>query len=224
MSTVFITGAGRGIGLALAETYAAAGWRVLAGVRDPAKAAALKAATGEVYPLDVQDAASVAALGEAVKGVAIDLLINNAGVLGPRPQSALDVDLDAFMEVLAVNTVGPLRVTRALLPNLRLAKNAKIAVISSRMGAMSNPSTTSVAYRTSKAGVNKIVQVLAADLRPEGIAVATLHPGWVRTDMGGAGADIEVSESVAGIKAVLDGLSMATTGQFWNYDGTKMAW
>jgi NAD(P)-dependent dehydrogenase (short-subunit alcohol dehydrogenase family) len=224
MSTIFITGAGRGIGLALAQTYAAAGWRVLAGVRDPEGATALKAVTGEIYPLDVADAASVAALGEALEGVAIDVLINNAGVLGPRPQSSLDVDLDAFMDVLAVNTVGPLRVTRALLPNLRLAKAAKIAVISSRMGAMSGQGTTSVAYRTSKAGVNKIVQVLAADLKPEGIAVASLHPGWVRTDMGGSGADIEVSESVAGIKAVVDGLSVATTGRFWNYDGTPMAW
>jgi NAD(P)-dependent dehydrogenase (short-subunit alcohol dehydrogenase family) len=223
MPTVFITGAARGIGLALAKAYAAGGWRVLAGVRDPAKAAALDG-IAEIHRLDVEDDASVAALPAALEGEAVDLLINNAGVYGPESQPALEVGGDDFRHVLAVNTVGPVLVAQALLPALRRAKGAKVAVISSQMGALAGRGGGSVAYRASKAAVNKAAQVLAGELKGDGIAVAVLHPGWVRTDMGGAGADIDPQTSARGIKAVLDGLDLSRTGRFWNYDGRELDW
>jgi len=223
MTTVVITGAGRGIGLALARSYVAAGATVIRTLRDPAASA--EPALGEVLPLEVADAGSVAALAEALADRPIDVLINNAGIIGPQGPSSLDTDFDGFLDTLKINTLGPLRVTQALLPNLRLSKHApRVAIISSRMGSLSYAKSDDIAYRASKAAVNKIAQALATDLAPEGIAVASIHPGWVRTDMGGADADIDPVTSAEGVKAVIDGLSVANTGRFWNYDGTERAW
>jgi NAD(P)-dependent dehydrogenase (short-subunit alcohol dehydrogenase family) len=222
--SVLVTGANRGIGLALAQTYAKAGETVLATARHPADAAALKATGAEVFALAVTDTASVATLAGALRGRPIDLLINNAGIIGPDSRGVLDTDLDAFRQTLDVNTLGPLRVTQALMPSLRLAKGAKIAVISSQMGSLDGAKANHIAYRASKAAVNKLVRGLATELEREGIAVASLHPGWVRTDMGGAGADIDPATSAAGIKAVLDRLDLASTNRFWNYDGRMLAW
>jgi len=223
MTTIVITGAGRGIGLALARSYVAAGATVIRTVRDP-KASA-EPGLGEVMPLEVADAGSVAALGEALAGRPIDVLVNNAGIIGPQGPSSLDTDFDGFLDTLKVNTLGPLRVTQALLPNLRLSKAApRIAIISSRMGSLSHAKSNDIAYRASKAAVNKIAQALATDLAPEGIAVASIHPGWVRTDMGGAEADIDPVTSAEGVRAVIEELSVANTGRFWNYDGTERAW
>jgi NAD(P)-dependent dehydrogenase (short-subunit alcohol dehydrogenase family) len=223
MATIFITGGARGIGLALAQRYAEAGDRVLLGVRDT-EAARRHAPFAEAVPLDVVEPESIDALPARLHGRAIDLLVNNAGVIGPDHQSTLDMDFAGFADTLAVNTLGPLRVIQALLPNLRAASNARVAVISSRMGALSSSASGYVAYRASKAAVNKVFQCLAADLAGEGIAVAVVHPGWVRTDMGGAGADVAPEDSAAGIHAVLERLTLATTGRFWNYDGSETEW
>lgn len=221
MATIVITGGNRGIGFQLVRLYAAAGDQVVVGVRSPKAASDLP---GEVLPLDVSDDASVAAFAKSLNGRPIDILINNAGIIGPDRQSALDADFGGFLETLNINTIGPLRVTQALLPNLRKAKNAKVAIISSQMGSLSSARSDHVAYRASKAAVNKVVQCLATDLASEGITVATLHPGWVRTDMGGPGADIAPEESASGLKAVIDGLSPASSGSFLNYDGKTLAW
>lgn len=223
MATIFITGGARGIGLALARRFADAGDQVVLGVRDPAAARA-HAPFAEALPLDVTDEVSAATLAHALDGRAIDLLINNAGVMGPERQSALDMDFGEFAATLAANTLGPLRVTQALLPNLRATRGAKVAVISSQMGALSSTAPGFVAYRASKAAVNKVFQCLAAELAPDGIAVAVVHPGWVRTDMGGAGADLAPEQSATGIQHVLEALSVATTGRFWNYDGAELGW
>ncbi|HZV56104.1 MAG TPA: SDR family oxidoreductase [Sphingobium sp.] len=227
MATILITGANRGIGLELARQYAAAGDTVIRAMRGADKA---DGALGEALPLDVTSDTSVAALAQALTGRPIDLLINNAGVIGPdmARQTGFEMDFAGFLSTLDVNTLGPLRVTQALLPNLRAARGAKVAVVSSRMGQFDSgdfggPSGF-VAYRASKAAVNKVFQCLAADLRGEGIAVAMLHPGYVRTDMGGAGADIEPADSARGIRAVLAGLDLASTGRFMAYDGTALAW
>jgi len=223
MTIVLITGAGRGIGLALARSYAAAGATVIRTLRDPAALA--EPGLGEVLPLEVADPGSVAALAMALAGRPIDVLINNAGIIGPQGPSSLDTDFDGFLETLKVNTLGPLRVTQALLPNLRLSKDLpRIAIISSRMGSLSHAKSDDIAYRASKAAVNKIAQALATDLAPEGIAVASIHPGWVRTNMGGADADIDPVTSAEGVRALIEGLSVANTGRFWNYDGTERAW
>ncbi|BAK66954.1 putative oxidoreductase [Sphingobium sp. SYK-6] len=221
MATIVITGANRGIGLELARQYAAAGNIVIRAMRGTDKA---EEPIGETLALDVSDPAGIATFAAALEGRAIDLLINNAGISGPARQSATDMDFDGFAQVLDVNVLGPLRVTQALLPNLRKAPAGKIAVVSSLMGSMASPQSGHVAYRASKTAVNKVFQCLAADLSAEGIAVACLHPGWVRTDMGGAGADIDVATSAGGLRAVLDALDVARTGRFWNYDGSELAW
>jgi len=222
MTTVFITGGNRGIGLELAKAYHRAGATVLRGVRDPSAA---KRDLGEVHRLDVADPGSVGGLARALAGRPIDILINNAGVIGPDRQSALDMDFDGFLDTLKINTLGPLRVSQALLSNLLSAASLpRIAIISSRMGSLSNAASDHMAYRASKAAVNKLGQGLATDLKPKGVAVAVIHPGWVRTDMGGSGADIDVAESAAGIKAVIEGLELETSGRFWNYDGRSLAW
>jgi len=224
MTTILITGGGRGIGLTLARAYVAAGATVIRALRDPAKAASDEPGLGEVLPLDVTDGGSVAALTESLHGRPIDILVNNAGVIGPE-RPALDTDFDDFLETLKVNTLGPLRVTQALLRNLRLSLNRPwVAIISSRLGSLSYAKSDSIAYRASKAAVNKVAQALATDLAPEGIAVASIHPGWVRTDMGGPGADIDPATSADGVRAVIDALTVANTGRFLNYDGAEMAW
>ena len=229
MTVYCITGASRGIGLGLTEKFIARGDRVIAGVRDPnaatlAKLAAARPGLLTAFQLDVTDDTSVAGFARALGGQPIDILINNAGIRGPKPQMALDIDLKIFAEVLATNTIAPLRVARALLPNLRAAKNARIVTVSSIMGQMSRSGPGDVAYCTSKAGVNKVMQTLAAELQAEGITVAMVHPGWVKTDMGGASAPLSVDQSTTGLVATIDALTFDNTGGFFNFDGKTLAW
>lgn len=230
MTTYLITGANRGIGLALATVFAERGDTVITTARDPNKAPALKALADRfpdrvtVHALDVTSNGSALALGKALADKTIDVLVNNAGTIGPDRQSTTDMDFDGFLDALNTNTVGPLRVTQAVLPMLRRSKAAKIITLSSQMGSMANLSSDRIAYRASKAAVNKVMQGLTADLRGDGIACLTVHPGWVRTDMGGSNADIDVKDSVAGLAKRIDDVSLATSGQFLNYDGTTRAW
>jgi NAD(P)-dependent dehydrogenase (short-subunit alcohol dehydrogenase family) len=221
MARIVITGANRGIGLELARQYAAEGHEVIRAMRGTDQA---DPPFGTVLALDVTDDISVETFVAELGDAPVDLLIANAGVIGPEKQSSTEMDFAGFADTLDANVLGPLRVIQALLPNLRAAPGAKIAVISSRMGSMAQTASNSVAYRASKAAVNKVVQCLAADLAGEGIAVASLHPGWVRTDMGGPGADISVTDSAAGIRSVLDRLNIETTGRFTAYDGEALDW
>ncbi len=223
MQTILITGAARGIGLELCRAYLAAGFHVIATARNIAAAQKLLP-QAELIELEVTDPASVSNLQKLMQDKTIDILINNAGIIGPDQQSTTHMDFDGFLKTLEVNTVAPLRIVQALLPALKRAKQAKLATISSQMGTLSSASSDRVAYRASKAAANKVVQCLATDLRPMGIAVASLHPGWVQTDMGGTSADITPPESAKGIKAVMDKLTLATTGRFWNYDGSELKW
>lgn len=191
MRTSLITGAGRGIGRELARVLLDRGERVIGTVRDlrqiPGEWAGFREQGRlEVLSLDVRDEASIAAAARAVK-VSVDVLVNNAGIIGPARQSTLDMDFDGFLDTLAVNTLGPLRIVQAFLPHLRLASSGKIVTISSRMGSLSYAKSDRIAYRASKAAVNKVMQGLATDLHEDGIAVVSIHPGWVQTDMGGAG-------------------------------------
>lgn len=221
MATIVIAGANRGIGLELAKQYAAEGHDVIRGMRGVDQA---DPPFGTTIALDVSSDEGVALFAAGLGDLPVDLLIANAGVIGPERQSSTDMDFPGFLSALDVNVLGPLRVVQAVLPNLPRAKDSKIAVISSMMGSMASAQSGHVAYRASKAAVNKIVQCLATDLASEGIAVASLHPGWVRTDMGGAGADIDVRTSAAGIRTVLDKLDAANTGRFWAYDGKQLDW
>ncbi|NNG05525.1 MAG: SDR family oxidoreductase [Inquilinus sp.] len=226
MPTVLITGAGRGLGLEFARQFAAADWTVLAGVRDDSKAEALMRLDGDVTPvhLDVADPASVAILAERLSGVAIDLLINNAGIFGPREVPLGAIDYPAWQGVLDVNLLGPMRVTEAFLEHLRNGEGRRVVTVSSRMGSIGETSGGLYLYRSSKAAVNAAMRSLAMDLAGEGFVIAVVHPGWVRTDMGGPGAAIDAKESVTGLKRVIDELTPADNGGFFSHDGETIPW
>ena len=230
MTTFLITGCNRGIGLELARQAAGRGDHVIATCRDLPAATHLHA-LGAAHPalvtlqaLDVIDPVSIAIAKTAIGLRQIDVVINNAGIIGPARQSTLDMDFDGFARTLVVNTLAPLRIAQAFLPNLRVAANGKIATITSGMGSMSYAKSDRIAYRAAKAAVNKVMQGLASDVKPLGVAVLLLHPGWVRTDMGGAGASISASDSAAGILAQVDALTLARSGGFVDYAGKTMPW
>ncbi len=230
MSTILITGANRGIGLALVEAFAGRDDHVVATVRDPNRLEGLAAAMArfpghiEVHRLEVTDFASIAALAARLAGRPLDVLINNAGTLGPERQSTLDMDFDGWIDAFRINTLAPLAVAQAFLPNLRLAEHPKILTVSSGMGSMSTFQSDKIAYRSSKAAVNKVMQGLGTDLKGEGIAVAVCHPGWVRTDMGGAEADISPEMSATGITRIVDHMSLSRTPAFHVWDGGSLTW
>lgn len=230
MTIYCITGANRGIGLNLTQQLLARGETIIATARDPDRATELRALaqhnTGkiDVFALDVTSDASVAAFASALGDRTIDVLVNNAGTIGRHPQSTSEMDFEGFLETLNTNTVGPLRVIQAVIRNLKRSSAPKIATISSMMGSMSYAKSDTLAYRVSKAGVNKVMQAVDTDMKPQGVAVLTLHPGWVRTDMGGAGADIAPEESASGIIARIDELSLSHSGRFLNYDGSVREW
>jgi NAD(P)-dependent dehydrogenase (short-subunit alcohol dehydrogenase family) len=222
--TVLITGANRGLGLEFARQYREAGWQVVGTARDPGDAQDLAALGVRVMPLDVTSQQSVDKLAADLRDEPIDLLINNAGIF-PRVGKIAEIDFDDYNRTLAVNTLGPVRVTRALLPNLRLGKLKMIAGLSSNLGSIAeNTRGNFYGYRESKAALNMFTKTLAAELGPEGFTCVVLTPGWVQTDMGGPSAPLKPSDSISGMKAVLDKLTPADNGTFWSYDGSQMSW
>lgn len=227
MPSVLITGANRGLGLEFTRQYAADGWRVFAACRDPAGARDLAAVEGDVSAetLDVDDGPQVAALANKLSGQPIDVLINNAGIYGPKGVTRDTVVYDAWGQVFRTNAMSPLAVSAAFAANVAQGGQKKIITLSSIMGSIAeNDSSGDFIYRSSKAAVNAVMKSLAGDLKSEGITVAVLHPGWVRTDMGGPDASIEAPESVTGMRAVIAGLKESDSGRFLNYDGTEIPW
>ncbi len=226
MPTVMITGANRGIGFELGCRFAADGWRVLATCRAPAKADGLKALAGDVHihRLDVTDFARVDALAGELEGEAIDVLINNAGISDMPKERVEGVDYDRWAGVLRVNTMAPFKISDAFAGHVARSETKLIVAITSRMGSIELNPGGEYAYRSSKAALNLVMKGLSQDLRPRGITVAVFHPGWVKTDMGGQGAAIEVDESADGLYAVIAGLGLADSGRFFNYDGSELPW
>lgn len=224
MAKVVITGANRGIGLALAKAYAAHGDEVIATSRTLSDALAGVAGVTQ-HALDVSSADSVAAFVESLAGP-VDILINNAGISGPEraQQTLAEMDYDGWADAFAVNSMGPLRVLQGLRAQLAAAPLGKAVTITSQLGALSLDWPMSYAYCASKAAVNKVMRLAALDLKDEGTAVLLLHPGWVRTDMGGSEATLSVEESAGGIIAAIDGLTLETTGAFLNWDGRPHEW
>jgi len=223
-ATVLITGANRGIGLEYARQFTAKGYKVIGTVRDPADAKELSAVVDRVELLDVTDAKSVAAFAQRLDGVAIDILVNNAGVFDRVDVTVDRVDFEMMERTLAVNTLGPLRVTKALLPNLRAGKRRTIVNMSSQLGSITDSNGRWYAYRASKAALNQVTKILSVELAPDGFIFVALHPGWVRTDMGGAGATYSPQESVAGLVAVIEKLGPADNGRFYDFKGTLIPW
>jgi NAD(P)-dependent dehydrogenase (short-subunit alcohol dehydrogenase family) len=225
MHTVLITGASRGIGLEFTRQYLARGSRVIACCRLPDCASALQALAApalDVVGLDVSDSAAVAALPAKLAGNSLDLFINNAGVYGDH-QGLADADWAQWLDVFSVNVIGPLMLTRALLP--LMAVNAKLVYLSSKMGSISdNTGGGAYIYRSSKTALNQVIRSLSIDLAGQGLSVAALHPGWVQTDMGGPNALIDTGTSVSGLMGVIDRLNATGSGRFFNYNGEEIPW
>ncbi len=226
MPTVLMTGANRGLGLEFARSYATDGWRVHACCRHPEKAKALKAVEGDlvVHKLDVTDGLRVAGLARELADDAIDVLLNNAGVYGPRSGFG-ETDFDDWLDVLKINTIAPLRMAERFVEHVARSERKLIVSVSSGMGSIAmNDAGGHYPYRASKAALNMVVKGLSADLAARGIIAVALSPGWVQTDMGGSSAELTPEESVAGMRAVIDGLTPADNGRFLNYQGEDRPW
>ncbi len=225
MPTVFITGANRGLGLEFASQYAAGGWSVIATCRNPDGAAGLRGIAGdiEVHALDVSDFGAIDAVAASQAGRPIDLLINNAGLLGSTAGFGA-TDPEGWEELFRVNTMAPLRLAEGLVENVAASGQKKIVAITSAMGSISGSGGGYYPYRSSKAALNMVMKSLSADLAGRGITVAVFHPGWAQTDMGGAGAAVRVSDSVSGMRRIIDRLGIDDTGTFWGYDGGQHGW
>ncbi len=225
MPTVLVTGANRGLGLEFARQYSADGWEVHACCREPHKADELRALPVTVHALDVRDLDAVARLAETLKGRPIDLLLANAGVYGPAKMLLGQLDYAAWMEVFAVNVLGPVRLAECFADHVAASGRKIIACVSSQMGSVAlNTTGRHYLYRSSKAALNAAAKSLAIDLRDRGVSVVTLHPGWVKTDMGGQDADLEIADAVRSSRKTLDGVTPAQSGRFLNHDGSEMPW
>jgi NAD(P)-dependent dehydrogenase (short-subunit alcohol dehydrogenase family) len=223
MNTVLITGANRGIGMALTRHLLARGDVVIAACRHGNEELDRNGARVEAG-VDVADDASVAALAQRLRGVRLDWLLLNAGILGRESLGGIDGEGFAQMQrQFEVNALGPLRVAQALLDHL--GTGSKVGILTSRMGSVAdNGSGGYYGYRASKAAVNAIGKSLAVDLKPRGVAVFLLHPGYVATDMGGPGATLSPAQSASQLVARMDGLDIGQTGTFWHADGSPLPW
>jgi NAD(P)-dependent dehydrogenase (short-subunit alcohol dehydrogenase family) len=231
MPIALITGANRGLGFEFVRQYLADGWNVYAACRDPDSASKLRRlsdASGhklQILALDVTDPASIKAAASELDGKAIDLLLNNAGVMGARNQTIGNIDYAAWAKVLDANTMGPMRVSEAFVDHVARSERKLIVTLTSGMGSLAdNTSGGSIAYRSSKAAVNMVMRSLAIDLAPRGITCVVVNPGWVRTDMGGAQATLTPAESVSMLRRLIETLGPAESGKFFNYDGSEYAW
>lgn len=232
MAVVVITGASRGIGLATAREFARAGDRVHAMCRNPDLAHALHSLaeeTGRVslHRMDVTDFASIDSAVAEIGDSPVDVLVNNAGIVGNFAQQNIDdIDYSSWQEVLDTMLIGPMRVTQALMPNLEKSDAARIVFISSEWGSAvyDSKGLYLYAYASAKGGLNRVAQLMAAQLRPRNIVVVPIHPGYVRTDMAGPIADISPEESGAGIYSVVKSLTMADSGKFYRWNGTEHPW
>jgi len=220
MPTAFVTGASRGIGREFVRQYRAAGWRVIASCRDPDSSGL----EGEVLALDVADPESVAAMSDALAGEAIDVLINNAGITGPRDHTVGSIPYDDWEQVLRTNTLGPIMVAEALLEPVARSERRLMVFLTSGLGSIGQGGGGHYLYGTSKAALNKAVKSLSVDLRPHGIGCLLFHPGWVQTDMGGPSAFVSVEASVQGMRDIIDRWTPADTGVFFDYTGRTIPW
>lgn len=232
METTLITGANRGIGLEFSRQLADDGWCVLACSRNPEKSDALNKLAAEypeqitLYALDVTDHGQIKRLSQTLANKSIDLLINNAGVYpGTKGSSFGQTDYDAWAHAFLVNTMAPLRMAEAFITQITRSSRKIIVTITSKMGSVADNSRGgSYIYRSSKSAVNMVVKSLAIDLRSNDIISVLLHPGWVRTDMGGPNGLISVEQSVSGMLSVIREFTLADSGKFIAYDGQIVPW
>ncbi|AJR08039.1 short-chain dehydrogenase [Photobacterium gaetbulicola] len=228
--TVLITGANRGVGLALTVAYLEAGWRVYATCRDIARANELTQRQSlfpnlTIVELDVTNHDAILHLAQSMASISLDLLINNAGYYGPKGYGFGNTDAEEWRKVLEINTIAPLKLAEAFYPQLKEGTPGMIACVSSKVGSMAeNTSGGGYIYRSSKAALNSVVKSLSNDLQAEGIITIALHPGWVQTEMGGPNALIDSQTSAVGLKKVIDNLTPADSGLFMDYQGNYLPW
>ena len=231
MPTVLITGANRGLGLEFTKQYAEAGWNVIATCRDPRSASDLGAIDSKhpsinVHALDVSDFRAIDQLAHDLRGRPIDVLINNAGIFGPKPladndlrQSFGHMDYQVWTDILRINTMAPMKMAEAFIDHIAASREKKFVAISSIEGSITRAKGRIYAYKTSKAALNMVIKNLSADLAPRGVITAAFCPGWVKTRMGGETAPLEAPASIAGIRSVIEGLTLEASGRFWLYTG-----
>ncbi|MBS3797884.1 SDR family oxidoreductase [Pseudoalteromonas sp. BDTF-M6] len=230
MKTVLITGANRGIGLALAELYVAQGWQVLACCRKPEEAMQLQALAQQdnalsVHRLDITDFEQIDKLAEQINDQAIDVLLSNAGMYGPKGYGLDDIDFAQWQQVMSTNVLAVAKLAQAFLPHLLKASTPVFAALSSKVGSHTeNTKGGGYIYRSSKAALNSVVKSLSNDLLSRGIKTVSLHPGWVKTEMGGPNALIDAATSAKGLKQVIDALSPEQSGGFYTYLGERIPW
>ena len=228
---VLITGASRGIGLEMVRYGIEQNWRIFACCRHPQQAETLlslaKLANGRVsvHVADMYELATIQALSYELRNEPIDMLVNNAGIYGSDKNKFGHVDVQSWINTFQVNSIAPLKISEAMIEQLRMGRQKIIACLSSKMGSMAdNGSGGSYIYRSSKAALNAVVKSMAVDLRADGIKCVALHPGWVKTDMGGPNAEISTRESVTAMFGILQSLQPADSGRFIDIDGTDIPW
>jgi short-subunit dehydrogenase len=229
-STVLISGANRGIGLEFVKQYASKQWRVIACCREPATATELhklqaQHATISIHQLDVTEQTQINALAQELKDIPIDLLINNAGSAGEHGVVLGNLHYDNMQTLFKINAFAPLKIAEAFINSIAQSRLKQIVLISSRMGSIAdNTSGHSYAYRATKTAANMLMKSLAVDVAAQGIKVLMLHPGWVKTRMGGNDALLTVEESVKGMINVICTIGMHKTGVFYSYNGEEIPW
>ncbi|WP_144391682.1 SDR family oxidoreductase [Pleionea sediminis] len=228
MNTVLVTGANRGLGLEFSRQYAEKGFKVIATCRDVTKAKELNQLAEkdnvEIKSLDICSQSSISTLKESLANVPIDLLINNAGIYGGSPQNFESCDIEQWQETLLVNAISPIIITRSLMPALLNSAEPKVIFITSKMGSMGdNGSGGSYIYRSSKAALNACIKSFSIDFADK-IKTLAMHPGWVRTDMGGPNGLINATQSVSGMIETIDTLKSENSGSFVDYQGKLIPW
>jgi NAD(P)-dependent dehydrogenase (short-subunit alcohol dehydrogenase family) len=224
MATFLITGANRGLGLEFARQLAAKNHTVIGTAREPAKAQDLARLAHQVITLDTGDPASIKGIRAQLRDRPVDVLINNAG-MSSTSKSIRTLEAAELDTVFRVNALGPILVAQALLENLKAGQRRLIMSITSQLGSIANNTGgSSYGYRGSKAALNMLSVCLANELKGEGFTCIVAHPGWVKTDMGGAGAPLEAKDSVRDLLAIIDRVTPADTGKFFNHDGGTLPW
>ena len=237
MPTVLITGANRGLGLEFARQYAADGWKVIACCRNPESAddlASLAAGNSDVTieKLDVVDHAAIETLGKKYAGVPIDVLLNNAGIIGPLPiaenierQHFGSMEYDVWEDVLRVNTFAPVKMAEVFLENVAASEQKKIVTISSTVGSITEMAIPGLAYASSKTALNRVMTIIAGQVKDRGIIVAMYCPGYVKTRMDAFGyAMVEIPDSIAALRPMIDDLTIEQTGSYTGHDGRTIGW
>ena len=230
MARILITGANRGLGLEFVERYLESGDDVMASYRNEDSSFDLIKMSNErsnlkLLQLDVSSNKSLNSFAENLGDSPIDIFINNAGVYGPRNSSFGNVDEENWIPAIKINAIAPILLTQLIIKNIRSGADKKLIFVTSKMGSIDdNKGGGAYVYRSSKTALNAVVKSLSVDLENEGIVVALIHPGWVKTDMGGPNALIDKDTSVRGMTEVISNLDISSTGNFYNYDGSIIPW